>query len=191
MNIEPNDALIVVDVQRDFCPGGALAVPDGAAVAPLINRVAQRFRRRVYTRDWHPVNHCSFSADPKWVDGSWPAHCVQDTPGAAFDPALAVPEDALVVSKGARADAEAYSGFDGTGLDAELRGMGVRRVFVCGLATDYCVKATALDALERAFDVVVIEDACRGVDNPAGTAAQAIADLCKAGAQICTSGELL
>jgi len=191
MQLEPSDALIVVDVQRDFCPGGALAVADGDAVVPVINRLTPLFTRCVFTRDWHPANHCSFSEDPQWRDGSWPSHCVQDTPGAEFHPDLRIPNDALIISKAARSDAEAYSAFDGTGLDAELRGMGVRRVFVCGLATDYCVKATALDAADKAFDVVVIDDACRSVDYPPGSAAQAMDEMQGAGVVVCASGDVL
>jgi nicotinamidase/pyrazinamidase len=190
MTIEPSDALVVVDVQRDFCPGGALAVAEGDAIVPIINRLAPLFQRHVYTRDWHPANHCCFSDAPEWKDGSWPPHCVQNTPGADFHADLNIPSGALIVSKADHADHDAYSGFQGTRLEAELRGMGVRRVFVCGLATDYCVKATALDALECAFDVVLIEDACRGVDNPAGAAAQAVAAMRDAGVEVCASGDL-
>lgn len=190
MNIEPTDALIVVDVQNDFCPGGALAVADGDAIVPGINALVPRFATRVFTRDWHPANHCSFSEAPKFVDKSWPAHCVAETPGALFHRALAVPDDAIVIDKGTDATLEAYSGFDGTALADALREKSVRRVFVCGLATDYCVKATALDAILNGFDTAVLADLCRGVDIPPGSAQAAIDELKSAGAQVVASGEV-
>ncbi len=190
MKIDANDALIVVDVQNDFCPGGALAVVDGDSTVPGINKLLPRFAVCVFTRDWHPADHCSFSSAPRFVDKSWPLHCVADTPGAQFHPALNVPADAAIVSKGTDAAKEAYSGFDGTALADSLRKQGVRRVFVCGLATDYCVKATALDALENGFVTVVIDDLCRGVDNPIGTARAAIDAMKAAGVRMCASGGL-
>jgi nicotinamidase/pyrazinamidase len=190
MNIEPCDALVVVDVQNDFCPGGALAAQDGDAVAPLINRLTPRFRQCAFTRDWHPENHCSFSETPEFVDKSWPVHCVADTPGAAFHAELRVPETAIIQNKGTEPDKEAYSGFDNTPLAERLRERGVTRLFVCGLATDYCVKATALDGLREGFEVVLIEDACRGVDNPPGTAREAVQAMKKAGVQVRQSEDL-
>ncbi|MBM3289549.1 MAG: nicotinamidase [Candidatus Hydrogenedentes bacterium] len=190
MKIEANDALIVVDVQNDFCPGGALAVAGGDGIVAGINALSPKFPVRVFTRDWHPADHCSFSADPQFVDKSWPAHCVADTPGARFHSRLAVPADASIVNKGTDAAKEAYSGFDNTPLAEALRARGVRRVFVCGLATDYCVKATALDAVKNGFDTFAIEDLCRGVDIPAGTARAALDAMRGAGVRTCTSGEL-
>lgn len=191
MKIDANDALIVVDVQNDFCPGGALAIADGDGIVPGVNALLPRFKIRVFTRDWHPADHCSFSDAPRFVDKSWPPHCVADTPGAQFHPALSVPTDATIVSKGTDAAKEAYSGFDGTPLAETLRANGVRRVFVCGLATDYCVKATALDALKNGFETVVIDDLCRGVNNPVGTARAAIDAMKSAGIRMSAFGGLV
>jgi nicotinamidase/pyrazinamidase len=157
------DALVIVDVQRDFLPGGALAVPDGHAVIPVLNRWIDAANEAglpiVFTRDWHPADHVSFEAQ----GGPWPPHCVRDTPGASFDERLHIPDDATVVSKATTAGAEAYSGFDTTDLAETLRGLGVERVFVGGLATDYCVRATVLDALEEGFEVRVIDEGIRGI----------------------------
>jgi len=190
MTIKSSDALIVVDVQNDFCPGGALGVEGGDAVIPLINSLVPLFITRIFTRDWHPPDHCSFANEPEFRDGSWPAHCIADTPGAEFHPDLAVPADAHLISKATTADQEAYSGFQGTALAERLRARGIDRVFVCGLATDYCVKQTALDAHAAGFDTIVIEDACRGVDNPPGSADKALADLEAAGVRRVRAGDL-
>ena len=175
IQVDPQtDALIVVDVQRDFCPGGALAVPRGDDVVPVINRLLGLTDwLTVATRDWHPADHCSFEAQ----GGIWPPHCVAGTDGAAFHPALDQSRIRTVVSKAVTSDAEAYSGFQGTGLAARLAARGVRRVFVCGLATDYCVKATALDARRAGLDVVVIEDAIRGVEVKPGDCAKAVDEM--------------
>ena len=190
MKILPTDALIVVDVQNDFCPGGALAVDEGHRVVPIVNQVMPLFARVVFTRDWHPEDHCSFADPPEFVDGSWPPHCVADSPGAEFHGDLHVPADALIVSKGTDPEQEAYSGFSGTGLADDLRRTGVDRIFVCGLATDYCVKETVLDGLKHAFAVTLIENACRGVNFPPGSAAEAIEAMKDAGAHVCWSGDL-
>jgi nicotinamidase/pyrazinamidase len=159
IQIDPRtDALIVVDIQCDFCPGGALAVPDGDAVVPAINRLlALTDWLAIATRDWHPGDHCSFVTQ----GGIWPVHCVAETPGAAFHPALETARIQAVVSKATTREAEAYSGFQGTDLAAQLDARAVRRLFIVGLATDYCVKATALDARRAGFAVVVLEDAMR------------------------------
>jgi len=170
----PTDALIVVDVQRDFCPGGALAVPRGDEVVPVINRLlALTDWLTVATRDWHPADHCSFRAQ----GGIWPPHCVAGTDGAAFHPALDRARIHHVVSKAVTRDSEAYSGFQGTDLAALLAWRGIRRAFVCGLATDYCVKATALDARRAGLDVVVFEDAIRGVEVKPGDCVKAIDEM--------------
>ena len=166
MKTDVTDALIVVDVQNCFLPGGSLGVEEGDRVVPIINRLVPLFEHRVYTRDWHPPDHVSFApGSPEYRDLSWPPHCVQNTEGAEFSTALDVVPDALVVSKGDDPDREAYSGFQASGVDlaAELRGRGVERVFVTGLATDYCVRATALDAKKAGFEVVLVRDAVRGV----------------------------
>jgi len=181
------DALIVVDVQRDFCPGGALAVPGGDAVVPVVNRLlkgADWFT--VATRDWHPPGHCSFKAQ----GGIWPSHCVAGTDGASFHPDLDAERIRHVVSKATTKEAEAYSGFQGTDLAAFLGSRGIRRIFVCGLATDYCVKATALDARRAGLDVVVISDAVRGVEVHPGDCAKAVAEMAAAGILMVASGEL-
>ena len=164
MTVQDSDALIVVDVQNDFCPGGALPVTDGHLVVGPLNRVIPKFRRVVFSRDWHPRDHCSFSDSPEYCDGSWPEHCVQDSPGAEFHGDLIVPMDALVVNKGTHADGEAYSAFQGeVALADKLREWGITRVFVGGLATDYCVRATALECLSQGFETFLLVDACRGV----------------------------
>jgi len=181
IQVQPTDALLVVDVQNDFCPGGALAVTEGDAIVPVINQLVDKFCVRAFTRDWHPADHCSFAVAPQFLDGSWPTHCVRDTAGAAFHPGLAVPENAVVVSKATERERDAYSGFDGTNLEDQLHEVDVQRVFVLGLATDYCVKATALDALAAGFDTYVLSDACRAVDNPPGTGAAALLEMENAG----------
>jgi nicotinamidase/pyrazinamidase len=182
------DALIVVDVQNDFCPGGALEVPEGDAVVPLINRLKDRFVKRVYSRDWHPADHLSFAQDPDFVDKSWPPHCVQETEGARFHPALEVPADAFFVLKGTEADAEAYSVFDGTGLAGYLREWGVERVFVVGLAEDVCVRFTTLDALREGFATVLVEDGTRGIDPE--EIEKTLEEIREQGGQVVTSGEI-
>lgn len=174
------DALVIVDVQNDFLPGGALAVPDSEAVLPVLNRWIDAAERAgvpiFFTRDWHPADHVSFEAQ----GGPWPPHCVQDTEGAAFDERLHIPDDATVVSKATTAGAEAYSGFDTTDLAEQLRKRGVERVFVGGLATDYCVRATVLNALKEGFEVRVIEPGIRGIAPK--TTEKARAEMTDAGA---------
>jgi nicotinamidase/pyrazinamidase len=189
MKIEPNDALIVVDVQNDFCPGGALEVGEGHRVAHVINEIMPKFAHVVFTRDWHPDNHCSFGNPPDFCDGSWPPHCIQHSPGAEFLGSLHIPKEAHIISKGQSADAEEYSGFANGKLAPLLRELGVRRVFVCGLATEFCVHATALDAIRNKFDAVLVENACRGVNFPPGSAAHAIEDMREAGVKIHWSGD--
>jgi len=181
---QPGDALIVVDVQNDFLPGGALAVPRGDEVIAPLNAYLRQFEQRhlpvFVTRDWHPPRHCSFRDQ----GGPWPPHCIAGTPGAEFARGLRVPAGAQVVSKATGAQADAYSGFQGTDLAAQLRGLGVRRVVVGGLATDYCVRATVLDALAAGFGAVVLSDAVRAVELRPGDASQAVADMSAQGAQI-------
>lgn len=157
-------ALIVVDVQRDFCPGGALPVRDGDGVVEPINRLVSLFERRrlpvFFIRDWHPADHISFASR----GGPWPPHCVKGTPGAEFYPTLSVPKEATIISKATRRNTEAYSGFQGTDLSQRLRDLGVERLYITGLATDYCVKNTVLDAIAEGFKVDVIEDCVNGVN---------------------------
>lgn len=187
LTIDPShDALVIVDVQNDFCPGGALAVPEGDRVVPVLNRCAARFAAKgapvFASRDWHPGRTRHFKAQ----GGAWPPHCVQGTPGAEFHPDLRLPEGTAVVSKGMDPGEDAYSCFQGeteTGLAfaVALGEQGVGRLFIGGLATDYCVKATALDALKDGFEVVVLEDAVRAVDLQPGDGARALGEVQQAG----------
>lgn len=164
--MEPNkdDALIIVDVQNDFLPGGALGVADGDQVVPVLNRYIDRFQHAglpvFATRDWHPRDHCSFSAR----GGPWPPHCIAGTPGAEFSPWLKLPADAVIVSKATGADRDAYSGFEGTDLADQLRARGASRLWIGGLATDYCVLGTIRDAIAAGFAVVYLRDASRAVN---------------------------
>jgi len=184
------DALIVVDVQRDFCAGGSLPVPGGDEVIPVINRIIPFFGRWVYTRDWHPANHVSFSDSPEYRDGSWPPHCVQGTPGADWCAALDMPMNAILVGKGDDPEREAYSAFQSGRFDLAqfLKLRRVERLFVTGLATEYCVLRTVLDALAAGFTVYLVEDAVRGIA-PEG-AARALKEMQKAGATLVTSDRL-
>ena len=176
-----HDALVVIDVQRDFCPGGALPVPGGDEIIPVINCIIPFFGRWIYTRDWHPMDHVSFSPRAEFQDGSWPPHCVQGTPGADWYPGLDMPMNAILVSKGDDPDAEVCSGFRVDRLDlAEfLRLRKVERLFLTGLPAEYCVRYTALDACAAGFAVYLVEDAVRGI-TPEGSAA-ALAELEGAG----------
>ena len=186
----PEDALLIIDMQRDFLPGGALGVPQGDEVLAPVNRLLRLFSKQglpVYaSRDWHPENHCSFAAR----GGPWPPHCVAGTPGAAFPNQLDLPAGAIVVSKADTADLDAYSAFNGTHLAAQLRDRGVRRVVVCGLATDYCVLNTAIDARENGFEVLVVPEAMRAVDVAPGDGERALARMTGLGAEPLTLDEL-
>ena len=183
IKLTSSDALLVVDVQNDFCPGGALAVAEGDEVVPVLNAWIESARQggtKVFaSRDWHPANHMSFAEQ----GGLWPPHCVQDTPGAAFHSDLELPDDAMVVSKADEADHEAYSAFDGGELGDQLRAAGIRRLWVGGLATDYCVKASVLDATQiPGLEVHVIAEAIRAVDVTPGDGATALKAMQAAGA---------
>jgi nicotinamidase/pyrazinamidase len=173
-------ALIVVDVQNDFCPGGALAVPDGDAIVESINRMASDASLVVATRDWHPSDHGSFAAS----GGPWPEHCVQDTPGAALHAGIDASQIDAIVDKGHESDREGYSGFEGTGLEQLLRERGVDTVDVAGLALDYCVKATALDARRAGFNVTVHRGATRAVEVSPGDGERSVAELRAAGVEV-------
>ncbi|HXQ32323.1 MAG TPA: isochorismatase family protein [Steroidobacteraceae bacterium] len=183
-----HDALIVVDVQRDFLPGGALGVAAGESVIAPLNACSEALARagaRIYaTRDWHPPDHCSFQAQ----GGPWPTHCVAGTAGAEFPATLRLPRGAVVVSKAERRDRDAYSGFDGTDLASQLRAADVTRLWIGGLATDYCVRATVLDARRLGFEVLVLTDAVRAVELNAGDGARALADMQAAGARLQPGG---
>jgi len=182
IRLTSTDALIIVDMQIDFMPGGALPVPNALTIIPVINKYINIFAGKkatiVATRDWHPHNHISF----KHRGGPWPPHCVQGTKGAELHPDLRIPQNVILVSKGFDEDKEAYSGFDGTNLDQILKARKIRRVFVCGVATDYCVKATVLDAIELGYNVLVLKDAIKGVDIPKGAENKAINEMLDAGA---------
>jgi len=158
-----NSCLIVVDVQRDFMPGGSLPVPQGDSVVNPLNRLIELFSSKglpiVFTRDWHPMDHISFVER----GGPWPPHCVMGSRGAEFHPNLIVPPRAIIISKGTERDKEAYSGFQDTDLHDILLERGVRRLFIGGVATEYCVKSTALDALEIGFETIVVEEAIKGI----------------------------
>ena len=184
-------ALLVVDVQRDFCPGGALAVKEGDAVVPVLNKVVAAAEESglpiFFTRDWHPPNHMSFRNQ----GGIWPPHCVQGTPGAEFHPALRIPTGAVVISKGDNPKAEAYSCFQGTDLEARLKKLGVEEVLLGGLTTDYCVRESALDAMKAGFAVEVMEDCTRAVNVRPGDGAKALADITKSGAKLVTSSAVI
>ena len=202
-----DDVLLVVDVQNDFCPGGALAVTDGDAVVPLANRLGRTFPHVLLTQDWHPPGHQSFaSAHPgrrpfETIQAAygaqtlWPDHCVQGTEGAAFHPELDLTQAELIIRKGFRPEIDSYSAFfendrkTATGLGGYLRQRGFTRVFLVGLATDYCVHYSAVDAVGEGFQAVVIEDACRAIDLD-GSLAEARENMAKAGVSFITSERL-
>ena len=189
-NVPAATALVIVDVQNDFLPGGALGVPDGDRVIPPLNRCAAAFAaagRPVFaTRDWHPPDHCSFREQ----GGPWPPHCIAGTEGAAFAPGLTLPTTAMIIGKGGRPEADAYSGFDGTDLARRLSDNGCDDLFVGGLATDYCVRATALDGLGEGFEVTVLTDAVAAVDVQPGDGERALAEMAEAGCTLATSQEI-
>jgi nicotinamidase/pyrazinamidase len=192
------DALLIVDFQNDFTPGGALPVAEGDRIAGPINEMLDSFDLVVATRDWHPPEHGSFQgvdADPAaWrgadPPGIWPVHCVQGTPGAELHPALDQAKVDVVIDKGQDPNSQGYSAFQDTRLGDLLRERGVDRLFVTGLATDYCVKNSVLDALGLGFDVTVVEDAVRGVDVRPGDSEHALEQMEHAGAHVATSSEL-
>lgn len=177
-----NDALIIVDVQNDFLPGGNLAVSDGDAVVPVLNRYIDAFVRAgqpIYvTRDWHPADHSSFHPH----GGIWPAHCIQGSKGAEFAPGLALPSGAVIVSKATTPERDAYSGFEGTDLADRLREQQIERVFVGGLATEYCVLNTVRDALSHGFQAGLLLDAIRAVEVHPGDGKAAIDEMIGRGA---------
>jgi nicotinamidase/pyrazinamidase len=182
MTTDDRDILLIVDVQNDFCPGGALAVPEGDAIVPAINRLATSFAHVILTQDWHPRGHASFASshpDKRPFDAIevsygtqilWPDHCVQGTQGAAFHPNLDVPHAELVLRKGFRSAIDSYSAFrendrrTATGLAGYLKERGVERITLCGLATDFCVAFSAIDARQAGFEVSVVTSACRAID---------------------------
>ncbi len=206
MHLSRHDVLILVDAQNDFCTGGALGVPQGEAIVPVANRVAGRFAHVLATQDWHPPGHLSFASSHEGrkpferieafygAQTLWPDHCVQGTPGAEFHRGLDLRRVELVVRKGFRPEIDSYSAFyendqrTPTGLAGYLREREFRRVFLAGLATDYCVHYSALDARREGFDVVVIEDACRAIDLE-GSLARAFSEMNEAGVRRAWSEE--
>lgn len=182
--LRPGDALILVDVQHDFLPGGALGVPEGDEVIPVLNgwiAAAEQAGVPIYaSRDWHPANHVSFQAQ----GGPWPPHCVQNTHGAEIHPDLHLPPGTPIISKATDPGEESYSDFDGTDLALRLHQEGVRRLWVGGLATDYCVRATVLDGLAEGFDVHVIVPGVRPVDVQPGDGERALHEMAAAGAKL-------
>jgi len=186
VQINDDDALVVVDVQNDFCPGGALAVPDGDAVVGVINRLMPLFSIVFATQDYHPPGHSSFVEQ----GGPWPVHCVQGTPGAEFHPNLDTSRFDEVFQKGTDPATDGYSGFAGTDLADRLWARGAKRVFVCGLATDYCVRATVLEAIGNGFEAVVITDAIRAVNIEPDDGAAAERDMAAGGATLITAERL-
>jgi nicotinamidase-related amidase len=187
VTIAPDDALIVVDVQHDFLPGGALAVAEGPRIFTPINALAPRFARVYATRDWHPADHSSYAQH----GGPWPVHCVAETHGAAFDPRLQLEHVDVIVDKGTERETDGYSGFAATTLEGDLREHGVQRVFVCGLATDYCVRATALDANAAGFATVVVADASAAVNIAPDDEQRALDELRANGVAVVESTEIL
>jgi nicotinamidase/pyrazinamidase len=186
------DALVIVDVQNDFCPGGALAVSEGDQIIRALNRYVDKFTADglpiIATRDWHPEKTTHFNT----FGGTWPPHCIQGTYGAEFHPALKLSSNVVIVSKGMGAAEDSYSGFEaldpsGTPLSRVLRDKNVDRIFVGGLATDYCVKHTVIDGLKQGFKVVLLEDAIRGVNLKPDDSRQAISEMANAGAEIAHS----
>jgi nicotinamidase/pyrazinamidase len=190
MRIDKDTALIIVDVQNDFCPGGALGVKDGDKIIPNLNRYIEKVKEAkglvFATRDWHPSNHISF----KEQGGIWPKHCVQGTKGAEFHPLLKLPKDTIIISKATKKDEEAYSGFQGTELDKILREKGIKKLLVGGLATDYCVKSTVLDALRLGYEVYFLEDGSKGVDLKKGDVERAVNEMIREGAKRITIDEI-
>jgi nicotinamidase/pyrazinamidase len=185
---QPGDALLIVDLQYDFLPGGSLAVAHGDEVVPVLNRYLERFSGLpVYaTRDWHPEGHCSFAAQ----GGPWPPHCIAGTHGAEFSAELRLPPSATIVSKATRVAQDAYSGFDGTDLDDSLTAARIRRLYVGGLATDYCVLNTVRDALKLGYRVMLLTDAIRAVDVQPGDGGRAEAEMVRLGARRLTLAEI-
>lgn len=183
-------ALIVVDIQRDFCPGGSLPVTNGDKIIPAVNRLVDKFEKAslpiFFTRDWHPRNHISFRAN----GGPWPPHCIRGTPGASFHPSLEIPKNAQVIDKGTLEAEDAYSGFQGTDLARKLQGLHVSQIYVVGLATDYCVKNTVVDGEAKGFETFVVADCVKGVNLKRTDSATAMRTMLSRGARQTTSGRL-
>lgn len=189
VHIDEHSVLVVVDVQNDFCPGGAIPVPDGDKIVPMLNEYVKKFKKTgaaiVFTRDWHPPDHSSFKSQ----GGPWPPHCVQNSKGAEFHKALILPPGAEIVSKADKQD-EAYSFLQGTDLAREFHQRGLTKMFVGGLATDYCVKETVLDGLKHGFEVYHLDDASRAVNVRPNGFESALGEMVKRGAKRVTYGDV-
>ena len=187
---KPGDALLIVDVQNDFLPGGSLAVPHGDEVVAVLNRYLKSFISQnlpvCATRDWHPQRHCSFREQ----GGPWPPHCIAGTRGAQFAAALQLPPAAVIISKATTVEHDAYSGFQGTSLNQQLRASNIRRLFIGGLATDYCVLNTVRDALQLGYEVLLLGDAIRAVDVHPGDGLRAEREMIELGAHSITVDEV-
>lgn len=181
MKLPSDAALLIIDVQNDFCSGGALAVPNGEEVVPELNRLIDRFQSQklpvIFTRDWHPENHNSFQAQ----GGPWPPHCVRESEGAQFHSGLKVPEGALIISKGTEPRLEGYSAFEETNLHEELQKKNIHTLYIGGLATEYCVKASALDARRKGYNVFLVQGTHRGIEARPGNIDRAVDELHAAG----------
>ena len=188
--LQSDDALIIVDVQNDFLPGGSLAVPHGDEVVPALNRYIRAFGKKKLTvfatRDWHPSNHCSFKAQ----GGIWPPHCVQRSRGAELALDLQLPQSAVIISKATTLEQDAYSGFEGTDLHDRLQALGVKRLFIGGLATDYCVLNTVKDALSLGYEVYLLEDAIHAVNVQPDDGKKAKDEMIRLGAKLMRVGNI-
>lgn len=183
-------ALIIVNLQNDFFKAGTLAVPDAEAVVPVINGLIPLFDFVIYTRDWHPQHHVSFSENPQFKEGSWPIHCVANTRGADFHSDLEFTLNAIVIDKGMDTSLDSLSGFSGTNLGECLHKFKTDTVYITGLPIDYSIKATALDAIREGFTVYLVSDACRGLDQPAGSVTRALEEMNRAGVKMISAAEL-
>ena len=181
--VKNSDALLITDIQKDFLPGGALPIDNGDEIIPVLNDYIRRFETAkalvLASRDWHPLNHVSFTTQ----GGPWPPHCIQETGGVKFSPDLRLPDHTVVISKGTNPEKEAYSAFDGTSLAHELRTLGIKRLFIGGLATDYCVVNTVLDGSKLGFETIVLIDATLGFNAELGDVDRAVESMLRNGAQ--------
>lgn len=184
IQLAPGDALMIVDLQNDFLPGGSLEVPGANALIPVLNRYIIRFHTHrlpvIATRDWHPPDHCSFVQQ----GGPWPPHCIAGSAGAAFHADLALPAETHIVSKATSRDTDAYSGFSGTGLRDLLQSLHIQRIFVGGVTTEYCVRNTVTDALRLGYAVIVLQDAIQAINRQPGDSRQALDDMIAHGATL-------
>lgn len=187
LHVEPSDALVIVDPQNDFLPGGTLAVAEGNRIFEPINRIMPLFNHVLATRDWHPEDHSFFEVN----GGIWPFHCIANTHGAEFSPLLQTGSIELVMSKGTDPDTDGYSAFAGTDLAVQLHNLEIKRLFICGLATDYCVKMTSIEAKHHGFEAVVLTDAIAAVKLRPQDEKNALSDMQGHGVRLATSDELV